>query len=99
MKNMKEFVAYCRKLLRMLNKLEKALNDNEIEKAKELKGEFVLIIEGAEKKEENDFFKLSLQEHYTYYEDKGLTKKEIIKQIAKDRNVNKNEIYQQFINK
>ena len=26
-----------------------------IEKAKELKGEFVLIIEGAEKKEENDF--------------------------------------------
>ena len=69
-----------------------------IEKAKELKGEFVLIIEGAEKKEENDFFKLSLQEHYTYYEDKGLTKKEIIKQIAKDRNVNKNEIYQQFIN-
>ena len=69
-----------------------------IEKAKELKGEFVLIIEGAEKKEENDFLKLSLQEHYTYYEDKGLTKKEIIKQIAKDRNVNKNEIYQQFIN-
>ena len=69
-----------------------------IEKAKELNGEFVLIIEGAEKKEENDFFKLSLQEHYTYYEDKGLTKKEIIKQIAKDRNVNKNEIYQQFIN-
>ena len=69
-----------------------------IEKAKELKGEFVLIIEGAEKKEENDFFKLSLQEHYTYYEDKGLSKKEIIKQIAKDRNVNKNEIYQQFIN-
>ena len=36
MENMKEFVAYCRKLLRMLNKLEKALNDNEIEKAKEL---------------------------------------------------------------
>ena len=36
MENMKEFVAYWRKLLRMLNKLEKALNDNEIEKAKEL---------------------------------------------------------------
>ena len=69
-----------------------------IEKAKELKGEIVLIIEGAEKKEENDLLQLSLQEHYTYYEEKGLTKKEIIKQIAKDRNVNKNEIYQQFIN-
>ena len=31
------------------------------------------------------------------YEEKGLNKKEIIKQIAKDRNVNKNEIYMKFI--
>ena len=69
-----------------------------IEKVKELKGEFVLIIEGAEKKEENDLLKLSLQEHYAYYEKKGINKKEIIKQIAKDRNVSKNEIYQKFIN-
>lgn len=36
---MKEFVAYCRKLLRTLNKLEKALEDNEIDKAKELVAE------------------------------------------------------------
>lgn len=70
-----------------------------IEKAKELKGEIVLIIEGVKKKEENDLLQLSLQDHYKYYEEKGLSKKEIIKQIAKDRNVNKNEIYQQFINK
>lgn len=36
MENVKEFVAYCRKLLRTLNKLEKALDDGEIDKAKEL---------------------------------------------------------------
>ena len=36
MEDVKEFVAYCRKLLRTLNKLEKELDDNEIEKAKEL---------------------------------------------------------------
>ena len=30
---------------------------------------------------------------------KGLEKKEIIKQIAKDRNTNKNEIYQKFFKK
>ena len=69
-----------------------------IEKAKDLKGEIVLIIEGAEKKEENNLLQLSLQEHYAYYEKKGLLKKEIIKQMAKDRNINKNEIYQKFIN-
>lgn len=36
MEYMKEFVAYCRKLLRFLDKLEKALDNNDIETAKEL---------------------------------------------------------------
>lgn len=34
--NMKEFVAYCRKLLRTIEKLEKTLDNNELDKAKEL---------------------------------------------------------------
>ena len=68
-----------------------------IERAKELKGEIVLLIEGAEKKEENDLLQLSLQEHYRYYEEKGLSKIENIEQIANDRKVTKNEIYLQLI--
>ena len=46
-----------------------------------------------------DFSKMSLEEHYNFYEKLRLDKKEIIKQIAKDRNVSKNEIYQNFITK
>lgn len=65
------------------------------------KGEYVILIEGAEKTKkevEKDLLNtISLQEHYQYYQEKGMQKKEIIKQIAKDRNVNKNEIYQYFI--
>lgn len=68
-----------------------------IEKSKEIKGEIVLIIEANNKKEENELLKLSLDEHYKYYEKQGLAKKEIIKKIAKDRNVNRNEIYKNFI--
>ena len=69
-----------------------------IEKAEELKGEMIIIIEGKENiEEESNLNKLTLGEHYKYYEDKGLDKKEIIKKIAKDRNVNKNEIYKKFI--
>ena len=52
------------------------------------------------KTEHIDYFlknNLSLEEHYKYYEKQGLDKKEIIKKIAKDRNVNKNEIYMKFI--
>lgn len=66
-------------------------------KDKEPKGEFIILIEGIKIKEENNLNNLSLEEHYKYYENQGLEKKEIIKKIAKDRNVNKNEIYQKFI--
>ena len=64
-----------------------------------LKGEMILIIEGAPKTEdqENELNNLTLEEHYKYYEKQGLDKKEIIKKIAKDRNVNKNEIYMKFV--
>lgn len=73
--------------------------DDLIEKIPNLKGEMILLIEGAEKKEdENILNNLSLEEHYAFYENQGLDKKEIIKKIAKDRNVNKNEIYKYFIN-
>ena len=71
--------------------------DDILEKVDNLKGEMVLIIEGNYKKKKNDLCNLSINEHYKYYEEQGLEKKEIIKKIAKDRNVNKNEIYKKFI--
>ena len=76
------------------------LNINElIEKIDGLKGEMILIIEGKKTidNEENKLNELSLEEHYKYYELQGIDKKEIIKKIAKDRNVNKNEIYKEFL--
>ncbi len=72
--------------------------DDLIEKSQDIKGEIVLIIEGnTNNSDENELNKLSIEEHYKFYESQGLNKKEIIKKIAKDRNVNKNEIYQRFI--
>ena len=66
-------------------------------KAENLKGEMVIIIEGSNKQKENELCNLTIEEHYKYYEKQGLEKKEIIKKIAKDRNVNKNEIYKLFV--
>ena len=73
--------------------------DELLENIDNLKGEMILIIEGIEDKveEESELNLLTLEEHYNYYKNKGFEKKEIIKRIAKDRNVNKNEIYQYFI--
>ena len=69
----------------------------------EPKGEMVVIIEGSKvsKKEAllSEINNLSLDEHYEYYSKQGFEKKEIIKLIAKDRKVSKNEIYQHFISR
>ena len=77
--------------------LSRILIEELIQKTEQIKGEFVLIIEENNIEEENELNNLNLEEHYKYYENKGLNKKEIIKKIAKDRNVNKNEIYKYFI--
>ena len=71
--------------------------DTLISRADDLKGEMIIILEGCEIVKEEIFLNnLSLEDHYTYYKQQGLEKKEIIKKIAKDRNVSKNEIYMYF---
>ncbi len=72
--------------------------DDLIEKTQGIKGEIVLIIEGnSNLVEENELNNLSIEDHYKFYESQGFSKKEIIKKVAKDRNLNKNEVYQKFI--
>ena len=67
----------------------------------EPKGEYVVLVEGSEITQKQELVEnlneKSLEEHYSFYEKQGLEKKEIIKKIAKDRNVAKNEIYQYFM--
>lgn len=62
-------------------------------------GEHIIVIEASKEKkqEEINLEKKTLEEHYAYYEKQGFTKNEIIKKIAKDKGVSKNEIYQKFL--
>ena len=89
-------------LAREITKIHEEFIRNNLEEIlkniKEPKGEYVIILDLNREEEKPDFSKITLEEHYKIYEELGLDKKEIIKKIAKDRNVNKNEIYQRFIN-
>ena len=71
-----------------------------LQKFENPKGEFVLVIEKSNLSETTnlDFLNsFSLDDHYNFYKKQGFEKNEIIKKIAKDRNVKKNEIYKNFI--
>ncbi len=77
--------------------------ENILDNLEEVRGEFVILIEGNVTSKEDkvllDLNEKTLEEHYSFYENQGLDKKEIIKRIAKDRNTTKNEIYQYFLQK
>lgn len=60
--------------------------------AGDTRGEFVLIVGGAEKRE-SPLNALSEREHIMYYIGQGLTKKDAVKRAAADRGVTKSEMY------
>jgi len=67
----------------------------------EVRGEFCLIIEGAMPATEEEeivwWSSMDLVKHVDYYvEAKGLQSKEAIKQVAKDRGLQKREVYQAY---
>lgn len=69
---------------------------------KEVKGECVLVIEGVtfkqlEEEKQKAWEDISIEEHMEQYLDQGLSKKEAMKQVAKDRGVGKREIYQALL--
>lgn len=93
-------VVLAREITKIHEEYIRGTIDEILAKSETLKGEMILVIEKNESMIENNLFgDLSLEEHYLVYENQGLEKKEIIKKIAKDRNVSKNEIYQYFIAK
>lgn len=91
-------IVVAKELTKIHEKFYRGSAQEIIEEIGNPKGEFIIMIEGNKEEKENELNKLSIEEHYKFYENMGLEKKEIIKKIAKDRNVNKNEIYQKFIN-
>ncbi len=68
----------------------------------EPRGEYVLILAGADpeekrRREEAAWTVMSVEEHMAHYENQGMDRKEAMKQVAKDRGVQKREIYKELI--
>lgn len=64
----------------------------------EPKGEFVLVIQGKQpeellQEERQAWESLSLEEHMAHYEEQGISRKEAMKLVAKDRGISKRDVY------
>lgn len=93
-------VTLCRELTKkfesvMPTTLSKAL---EYYNNQEPKGEYVLVLRGRSREEKRReeitaWESMSIEEHMTHYQERGLDSKEAMKMVAKDRGVGKREIY------
>ncbi|MCG8540534.1 MAG: 16S rRNA (cytidine(1402)-2'-O)-methyltransferase [Clostridia bacterium] len=63
------------------------------------RGEFVLLVAGTDVEDSNNkgFEELTIEEHIVLYMNKGLSKKESVKEVAKERNISKREVYKHSI--
>ena len=61
----------------------------------EERGEIVMIVDGIAS--QNPLNSLSVAKHISHYVNLGMDKKDAVKQVAKDRGIPKNEVYQQAL--
>lgn len=72
-------------------------------KNQEPKGEFVLVIQGKsiqklKEEAQQDWISIPLSDHMAHYETQGISRKEAMKLVAKDRGISKREVYSALLN-
>ncbi|MCP1121876.1 16S rRNA (cytidine(1402)-2'-O)-methyltransferase [Bacillus sp. AFS018417] len=95
-------VVLCRELTKKFEEFIRGSLEEVIHWAKEneVRGEFCVLVEGSTEEavdEEAWWETLTVEGHVEYYiEEKGLSSKEAIKIVAKDRNMSKRDVYQAY---
>lgn len=94
----------CRELTKKYEEFNRTTIQESIKlyQKKESRGEYVLIIEGKsyediQKEKRREWETMSLSKHMEYYEAQGISRKESMKLVAKDRGITKREVYQKLL--
>lgn len=93
-------IAVCRELTKLHEEIIRVTMDEAIEHYKnvEPRGEYVLVVEGKREEEilqekRSKWENLTIKEHIIMYMNEGISKKDAIKRTARDRGMNKSEVY------
>ena len=102
LKNMLEVLgdrnmAICREISKIHEEICRDKISNILQIVSQMKGEFVIVVEG--NKEKVDYNSLDVVEHVKLYTEDGMSEKEAIKLVAKERNVAKSVIYNEYHNR
>lgn len=93
-------ISVCRELTKLHEEITRGSIEEVIEvfSNRTIKGEFVLVVEGKtqdeiDREHREQWQDLSIEEHIISVMNQGLSKKEAIKRVAKERGMQKNEVY------
>lgn len=89
-------IALARELTKLHEEINRGTIDEILEVVDTMKGEMVLVVEGAKFVKEEVVFEQSIQEHVNEYIEKGMSTKDAIKEVARIRGVSKNTVYQDY---
>ncbi len=89
-------IAIVREISKRYEEVIRGTVENILKTVENLKGEIVIVVEGNQ--ETISFDNLSIKDHVNLYIENGLTPNEAIKKVAKERNVPKSEIYNEYHN-
>ena len=87
-------ICLARELSKLYEEYIRGTISEVVEQVDSIKGEMVLIVEGNTQKV--DYNDLDILEHVNLYIEDGLTEKDAIKKVAKERNVAKSIIYKEY---
>lgn len=96
-------IALCRELTKKYEEIFRGSIKESIDRftQDDPKGEFVLIVKGADKTKTNskseEWADMTIKDHILKYIDEGMTKKDAVKRVAEDRRLPKNEVYKESI--
>ena len=90
-------ICVCRELSKIHEEFTRGTIEEVIPLTDTMKGEFVIVVEG--NKEIVDYSSIDMFDHVQMYVEDGMSEKDAIKLVAKERNVPKSEVYSYYHNR
>lgn len=89
-------IALCRELTKKHEEINRGTIEEMISIVDDMKGEMVIVVEGTKEIIQEIIFEKSIEEHVNEYIQKGMSTKDAIKEVSKQRQLSKNIVYQEY---
>lgn len=89
-------IALCREITKKHEEINRGFISEILEVVDDMKGEMVIVVEGNHQEIEEVVYEQSIAEHVNEYIEKGMSTKDAIKEVAKQRDISKNKVYQEY---